>query len=136
MFERNLWALVAAAGWMLVVFLHAEALQWAESGRIGPGLYRWIYTGGYLVLGGLCVAAVMRVFPAASPPLGRAIVVLGGAVLDGVEAWLLAPPPGSMRFDVWMAGLLGLALAVLAARLAPESVARVWMGRRERDSRS
>jgi len=135
MFGRNLWALAVAASWVLLGFLHFQASRMAETAPHGAELFRWFYTGGYLVLGGLLLAALMRLMPALSPSLGRAAIVLGGAVLDGIEAYFVVPPAGSTRFDIWMAGLLGLALAALAARLVPEPVARAWMGRREVDFR-
>lgn len=135
MFERNLWALAVAAGWAMVMFLHAQAVPLTESAQFGAEIYRWICTGGYFALGGLLVAAVMRLLPALTPSLGRAYAVLGGAALAGIEAWLLPPPPGITRLDAWMAGLLGLVLAALAVRLVPASVACAWMGRPERGPR-
>ncbi len=117
--HRLLWWVIGT--YALIVFLHAGASEWLAGGTL---LFRWAYGTGYFLLGVLGYAALRRARPGLDPAFGRALALLGGAGLSGLDAFLLAPPAGGTRLELWMTALLGFTLAVISARFAPAPFAR------------
>ncbi|HKJ72109.1 MAG TPA: VanZ family protein [Gammaproteobacteria bacterium] len=83
----------------------------------------------YLVLGGLGVGAVARLRPDWPRPLVGSAALVAGALFGAADEYHQAFVAGRhTSMEDWLTDLLGLALAVIAARAARGGLARAWLG--------
>lgn len=127
--------------WLLLLLLLAVLLPAAHAywrGRVGVDTslnFRMLWSGAFLVFGAVLLGALARWHPSGSINRWRSWTLFGGALLAAVEVWLVSK--GGVRgfnLEIWMAAMLGLALALIATRWIPETWLRYWlaMERRER----
>ncbi len=125
MFPRMCWPAAAVVWYFLLTLLHARSEVLFGALGAGGTAFQWAYGTGFYLLGVALLGALARLRPDWAPALGRAFTVLAGAALAGIDVQLHAPAMGVTRLELWMAALLGLALAALSARLAPQVLVRV-----------
>ena len=121
---------------LLAVLLPAAHVYWR--GRVGVDTllnFRMLWSAACLVFGVVLLGALARWHPSGSINRWRSWTLFGGALLAAVEVWLVSK--GGVRgfnLEIWMAAMLGLALALIATRWIPEPWLRYWlaMERRER----
>jgi len=95
----------------------------------------WIHGVAYFVFGICLLGAIARWWRAGSPVLWRPLMLgLGGFLAAGEIGWRAGSLTGPAA-EQWMAGLLGLLVVALMARLMPAQINRRWLGmdRRERE---
>lgn len=114
--------MAAAAGflgaWALVLVWHVQA----------GGLFALPANAlAYAVLAAYALALAGRCMPVWHPALKRVSVLIGGAVLAGIDVGITGLQ-GEDAQKGFFAALLGIALAVLAARHAPARLRRRWLG--------
>lgn len=101
----------------LAPWLSSEAAQ--KAGHIAA----------YFVLGVLGVGAVARIRRDWPRPVVGSTALIAGALVGGVAELLQSSVAGRrMTLEDWLTDLLGLALAVIAARAARGGLARAWLG--------
>ncbi len=94
---------------------------WAEADKV-------VHAGGYFVMGVLGVGALARLRPNWPRPLWGTATLLVGALFGALDEYHQSFIPGrSMALDDWATDLLGLAIAVILARLVQGRLARIWM---------
>ena len=114
--------MAAAAGflgaWALVLVWHVQA----------GGLFALpANVLAYAVLAAYALALAGRCLPAWHPALKRVSVLIGGAVLAGIDVGITGLQ-GEDAQKGFFAALLGIALAVLVARHASARLRRRWLG--------
>ena len=132
MTSRTLWlgivalyygALIGAQVWAPGLFLWTPV-------NAGIPSFQWIYALAFFGLGALLLGIVGRTFPGLGPTSWRPLALLLGAGLALVHLWVGRVTTGSLlSIDLFLSALLGLALAVLLARVLPASVVGRWQGR-------
>ncbi|MDH3670577.1 MAG: hypothetical protein OES46_05365 [Gammaproteobacteria bacterium] len=126
--------------WLGIVVLYYGALIGAQVAA--PGLFlwtpvnggissfHWIYVLAFFGLGVLLLGIVGRTFAGLGPISWRVLALCLGAGLALVHLSVGRVTTGSpLSIDMFMSALLGLALAVLSARLLPASMVQRWQGR-------
>lgn len=93
-----------------------------ETGRAGP-------IGAYALLGILGVGALARLLPDWPRPLLGSLTLILGAFLAGLdELQQFVIPEQRVTLEDWLTAVLGLALAVILARMASGRPALAWLG--------
>ncbi len=113
--------------WLAAIAGHRHLPSWllvplAETGRMGP-------IGAYALLGILGAGALARLLPDWPRPLwGSLTLVLGAllAALDEIQQFVI--PGHQAQLEDWLTAVLGLALAVIVARIARGRLASAWLG--------
>jgi hypothetical protein len=131
MISQMRWLVAVAACFAALVALHAGSERLFGPLSAGVIAFKWAYGAGFYVFGAVLVGTIARLQPRLAPPLARALTVIVGAVLAGLEVHLHVAAEGVTRLELWTTALLGVALAALTARLAPSSLRRPWMGNHE-----
>ncbi len=91
--------------------------------------FQWLYSLVYLVFGILLLGTVTRVLYEASPTLWRPVMLCVGAGLALAQLLLVEiAVGGSMRADMWLSAVLGLAVAAVLARVLPGAFVSRWYG--------
>lgn len=94
----------------------------AGTGRAGP-------IGAYALLGILGVGALARLLPDWPRPLLGSLTLILGAFLAGLDEFQqFAIPDQRATLEDWLTAVLGLALAVILARMARGRPALAWLG--------
>src|SRR3990170_2286702 len=121
---------------LLAVLLPAAHAWWRSGVGVDTSLnFRMLWSAAFLLFGVVLLGTVARWHPSGSVNRWRSWALFGGALLAAVEVWMVSK--GGVRgfnLEVWMAALLGLALALIGTRWIPETWLRYWlaMERRER----
>jgi len=94
----------------------------AETGRAGP-------IGAYALLGLLGAGTLARLLPDWPRPLWGSLTLVLGALLAALdELQQLVIPGQRAALEDWLTAVLGLALAVILARIARGRLASAWLG--------
>jgi hypothetical protein len=112
------------------------ALRFTASEGPWGGLWQPLYGLAYCLLGILLLALFARLLADRNVLVWRPLMLVSGAALAGLEQWLLDrfwSLPASA--EIWMTALLGLVVAAILARLAPASIAHLWLGVERRAGR-
>lgn len=95
----------------------------------GESYFHGIYALGFFGLGVLLVGIASRTFTGLGPTSWRPLALGLGAGLALVHLWVGRVTGSPLSMDMFMSALLGLALAVLLARVLPASMAGGWQNR-------
>lgn len=94
----------------------------ADTGRVGP-------IGAYALLGILGTGALARLLPTWPRPLWGSLTLVLGALLAALDELQQFVIPGQQAaLGDWLTAVLGLALAVILARIAWGRLAAAWLG--------
>lgn len=106
-------------GWALILAWHVRA--GGAPDLLAGGL-------AYAALAVYAMALAARCAPTWHPALRRVAVLLGCAVLAGIDAGI-AGLQGETAQKAFFAALLGIALVAMAARHAPAALRQRWFGK-------
>jgi hypothetical protein len=123
---------------ILAALLPAAHLYWrSRVGSDGTLAFRLSWTAACLLFGVVLLGVLARWLASGTINGWRAGTLFGGALLAAIEVWVVTGG-GTRAFslEIWMAALLGLALALILPRWVPDRWLRHWLALERRGQES
>ena len=119
--NSGLWGLAAVLSYLGLLGLNLA---------LGPFLpSSWPRMLEYMLLAVFMLGFLARWRPEAGPYVWRPVMLLLGSALAAAEVAAWSRKLGlDFVIDEWMAGLIGVAIISILARLLPEGIRLVWLG--------
>ncbi len=123
MLRRTIWTVTAVGGYGMLASL-------PEPAGTGWSFVLWVYGAAYGLLGVALLGMIAHWWVRGSPALWRPLMLGLGSLAAAAEIWWRADFQGVMTLALnqWMVALLGLLVAGILARFAPNRVAHLWFG--------